>query len=58
MTHPTISSLNKGDQLGTDETPRCCGAATDKYPSGYQCGACDSFANHDRNRTVTHVHTN
>lgn len=58
MAQPTIGALNKGDQLGVDETPRCCGAAMDKYPGGHQCGACDSFATHDRNRTITHVQTN
>lgn len=58
MSQIDASALDEGDELGADETPRCCGAAMDKYPSGFQCGGCDSFVNYDGNRTVTHVQIN
>lgn len=53
-----ISSLDEGDELGSAETPRCCDALMDKYPSGFQCGRCDSHVNYDRNRTVIDVQIN
>jgi hypothetical protein len=58
MSQIDISALDEGDELGTAETPACCGAAMDAYPGGFQCGGCDSFVNVDGNRTVTCVQIN
>ncbi|GAA1887931.1 hypothetical protein GCM10009837_07200 [Streptomyces durmitorensis] len=55
MSQISIESLDEGDELGSAETPRCCEAAMDTYPGGFQCGQCDSFVSYDRDRTVTHV---
>lgn len=56
MNQISIQNLDEGDELGQAETPECCDASMDQYPGGFQCGRCDSYVNHDRNRTVTHVH--
>lgn len=53
-----ISALDPGDELGIGEMPQCCDAVMDKYPSGFQCGSCDSFVSVDASRTVTHVQVN
>jgi len=57
MSQIDIDALDEGDELGTDEIPQCCDALMDAYPSGFQCGGCDSFVN-DANRTVTCVQIN
>lgn len=53
-----ISALDEGDVLGASETPQCCDAVMDSYPSDFQCGSCDSFVSYDGNRTVTCVQIN
>ena len=58
MSQIHIDALDEGDELGLGETPQCCDAVMDKYPGGFQCGNCDSFVNHDSNRTVTCVQIN
>lgn len=58
MSQIHIDALDEGDELGLSETPQCCDAVMDKYPSGFQCGRCDSFVNVDADRTVTCVQIN
>jgi hypothetical protein len=58
MSQIHIDALDEGDELGLSETPQCCDAAMDTYPGGFQCGSCDSFVNHDSNRTITCVQIN
>lgn len=53
-----ISALDPGDELGSNEIPQCCEVLTDKYPTGFQCGQCDSFVSVDATRTVTYVEIN
>jgi hypothetical protein len=58
MSQICLDALDEGDELGISETPQCCDAITDKFPSGYQCGRCDSFVSVDADRVVTHVQIN
>ncbi|MFH8751096.1 hypothetical protein ACH4GK_31855 [Streptomyces rimosus] len=55
MSQINIESLDEGDELGLAEIPECCDALMDRYPTGFQCGNCDSSITHDSSLTITHV---